>query len=357
MRIAVAMSGGVDSSLAAVLLKKEGHDVIGLTAKLLLCSEMDGAQPRFDVCCSPENIADAKAIAKKFGFPHILIDIEEDFSREIIEPFCDQYLRGRTPSPCLHCNARIKFKSLFARARELGCEKLATGHYARIGFENGRFFIAAARDDAKDQSYFLSMLDQEVLSAVIFPLGEHRKEETRNIASAFNLEVAHKVESQEICFVPDNDYAGYIERRRNIIPKAGNIVDENGHVLGTHRGIHRYTIGQRRGLGIAHSEPLYVIDIRTDANEIVVGPRERLKRRGLFARDINHMKSTRLDGRAYIKTRSTQRAFPGSVSEANGGFFVYFDEPIESITPGQAAVLYDESGAILGAGWIERAID
>ncbi len=357
MRIAVAMSGGVDSSLAAVLLHREGHQVIGLTAKILLCAEMDGAAPRFDVCCSPENIADAREVARQFGFPHMVINAEDDFSREIIEPFCDEYLKGRTPSPCLSCNARIKFKSLLAHAKELGCEKLATGHYARVGIENGRYFISAAIDEAKDQSYFLSMLNQEILASILFPLGTMHKHETRNLAEEFGLNVARKVESQEICFVLDNDYAGFIERRRNITPKEGNIVDESGKILKTHRGMYRYTIGQRRGLGIAHRDPLYVIALRPETNEVVVGPRASLKRKGLFATEINYMKASRLDGRAFIKVRSTQRAVPGSLREADGGVYVLFDEPVESITPGQAAVFYDEHTAILGAGWIAQSIE
>lgn len=357
MRVAVAMSGGVDSSLAAVLLHREGHQVIGLTAKILLCAEMDGAEPRFDVCCSPENIADAREVASQFGFPHIIVNTEDDFSREIIEPFCDEYLRGRTPSPCLSCNARIKFKNLLGRAKELGCEKLATGHYARLGFEDGRYFVAAGFDESKDQSYFLSMLTQDILASILFPLGNFCKDETRDRAAEFGLKVARKVESQEICFVPDNDYAGFIERRRNIAPKAGNIVDESGKILGTHRGIYRYTIGQRRGLGIAHPAPLYVTAVRPDTNEVVVGPRASLKKKGLFAKEINYMKSPRLEGRAFIKIRSTQRAVPGRLHEADGGVHVLFDEPVESVTPGQAAVFYDEHRAILGAGWIELPIE
>ncbi len=357
MRVAVAMSGGVDSSLAAVLLHREGHEVIGLTAKILLCAEMDGTEPRFDVCCSPENIADAREVARQFGFPHMIINMEDDFSREIIEPFCDEYLRGRTPSPCLSCNARIKFKNLLAHAKEIGCEKLATGHYARLGSENGRYHVLAGLDEAKDQSYFLSMLNQDILASILFPLGNLRKEETRDIAAAFGLKVSNKVESQEICFVHDNDYASFIERRRNIMPKTGRIIDESGNVLGTHRGSYRYTIGQRRGLRISHCEPLYVISVSPETNEVVVGRRTSLKKKGLFATEINYMKSSRLEGRAFIKIRSTQRPVSGMLYEADGGVYVRFDEPVESITPGQAAVFYDESRAILGAGWINRSCE
>lgn len=356
MRIAVAMSGGVDSSLAAVLLKNQGHDVVGLTAKILLCADMDGAEPRYDVCCSPENISDARQIARDHGFHHEVLDAEEDFSREIIDPFCAEYLAGRTPSPCLRCNARIKFKSLLARAREMGCEKLATGHYARLGFSGARHYIVAGADPDKDQSYFLGMLPQEILASILLPLGDFRKEEIRMMAADLGLAVAHKPESQEICFVLDDDYAGYIERRTGRVPKPGNIVDEQGHVLGRHRGIHRYTIGQRRGLGIAHPAPLYVTEISAETNEIVVGVKARLARNGLFAGDLNHMKLERLDGPALVKARSTQKAVPARLHEGDGGVYAEFAAPVEGISPGQAAVFYDTDDAVLGAGWIEKAL-
>ncbi|MCX7679038.1 MAG: tRNA 2-thiouridine(34) synthase MnmA [Spirochaetes bacterium] len=355
MRIAVAMSGGVDSSLTAVLLKHQGLEVIGLTATFTFSDEKRDSYTQLDFCCSPEHIRDAKEVAHQFGFDHIVVDIKEDFSREIIEPFCYEYLRGRTPSPCLHCNEKIKFKTLISYAKDIGCEKLATGHYARLGVANGRHFIIAGIDEAKDQSYFLSMLKQDTLESVLFPLGNLRKEETRKLASEYGLKVAHKAESQEICFVHDGDYAGFIERRKNIFPQKGNIIDENGKVLGKHRGYYRYTIGQRKGLGISHAHPLYVIDIRPHTNEIVVGPRSSLTRKNLFATNINYMKSTRLEGHAFIKIRSTQRAIKGELREADGGVYVTFENPVDSITPGQAAVFYDESQAILAAAWIEKA--
>ena len=356
MRIAVAMSGGVDSSLAAVLLKNQGHDVVGLTAKILLCADMDGTGPRYDVCCSPENISDARQLAGDHGFHHEVLDVEEDFSREIIDPFCAEYLAGRTPSPCLRCNARIKFTSLLARAREMGCEKLATGHYARLGFSGARHYIAPGADPDKDQSYFLGMLSQEVLSSILLPLGDYRKEEIRKMAAELDLAVAHKPESQEICFVPDDDYAGYIERRTGRVPAPGNIVDEEGKVLGRHKGIHRYTIGQRRGLGIAHPAPLYVTEIRAAMNEIVVGVKARLARKGLFAGRLNHMKLERLEGPALVKARSTQKAVPAILREGDGGVYAEFTAPVEGISPGQAAVFYNGEGAVLGAGWIEKAL-
>ncbi|HNR88666.1 MAG TPA: tRNA 2-thiouridine(34) synthase MnmA [Spirochaetota bacterium] len=357
MRIAVAMSGGVDSSCAALLLREQGHDVVGITAKLLLCADMDGVEPRDDVCCSPESIADARGVARRYGFPHVVADVEDDFSREVIDPFCREYVRGRTPSPCITCNARIKFPRLLAIARELGCAALATGHYTRIGEESGRYYVSRGVDPDKDQSYFLFDLSQEVLAQVRFPLGGYRKEEIRALARGYGLSVADKPESQEICFVLDNDYPRYIERRTGTIPPPGDIVDRAGSVLGRHRGVHRYTIGQRRGLGIAHPMPLYVIEIDASRNVIVVGGRDELARRGLVATGINRMKAVTLGGcDAFVKTRSTQPPVLARLEDAAGGVSAVFAEPQAGISPGQAAVFYDEQGDVLGGGWIERAL-
>ena len=358
MKIAVAISGGIDSSVAAVLLKNAGHEVVGVTAKILLCADMDGCEPRYDVCCSPESMKAAREIARAFAFPHVLLDVEEDFSREIINPFCSEYLAGRTPSPCIHCNARIKFRKLIEFAASLGCEKLATGHYARLGVtDSGRHYVSAGLDRNKDQSYFLFALGQDILRGVIFPLGDRRKEEIRMMASDLGLAVADRPESQEICFVQDNDYPRYIERRTGSIPPPGDIVSTGGKVLGRHRGIHRYTIGQRRGLGIAAERPLYVVGIDAARNVVIAGFREELFRSGLYARDITLMKAQSLDGiGALVKTRSTQRPFAATLSERDGGVEVRFAEPQAGITPGQAAVFYDESGDVLGGGWIESAL-
>jgi tRNA-specific 2-thiouridylase len=358
MRIAVAMSGGVDSSLTAVLLKERGYDVVGLTLKTFLCADMDSEEPRYDVCCSPESISDAQSIAKLYGFPHFVVDVEEDFNKEIVEPFCMEYLSGRTPSPCIRCNSRIKFNNLIRIAKEYGCDKLSTGHYSRLEYsKEGRFFISAGIDRGKDQSYFLFTLTQEMLSYVIFPLGNYRKEEIRQMALDRRIPVAKKPESQEICFVLDDDYPRYIEQRIGSVPPPGDIVNKDGKKIGTHRGIHRYTIGQRRGLGISAKRPLYVVEIDAVHNVIVAGHREDLFRRGLYAGDLSYMKATSFDGiTAFVKTRSTQRPVRSSIRDSNGGVHVYFDEPQIEITPGQAAVFYDEHGGILGGGWIERGL-
>lgn len=355
MRIAVAMSGGVDSSLTAVLLQEKGYDVIGLTLKILLCADMDNSEPRYDVCCSPENIYDAQSIAKLYGFPHFIVDVEEDFNKEIVEPFCMEYLRGRTPSPCIRCNSRIKFHHLIKIAKELGCEKLSTGHYSRLGCSDGRYYISAGIDRSKDQSYFLFTLTQEMLGYVLFPLGDYRKREIRKMALERSLPVAEKPESQEICFVLDDDYPRYIEQRTGTVPLPGDIVNREGEKIGTHKGIHRYTIGQRRGLGISAERPLYVVEIDAVNNIIVAGHNEDLFRKGLYAGDLSYMKVTSFDGiTAFVKTRSTQEPVRSTIRDADGGVHIYFDEPQIGITPGQAAVFYDEQGGILGGGWIER---
>lgn len=358
MRIAVAMSGGLDSSFTAVLLKEMGHDVVGITAKILLCADMDGTQPRYDVCCSPENIRDAANIARQYGFPHTVLDVESDFSREVIEPFCTEYLKGRTPSPCILCNSRIKFKKLIELSKSMGCEKLATGHYARLQqTQSGRYYISMGTDADKDQSYFLFMLSQDILKDVLFPLGDYRKSEIREMAVKHKLSVAHKPESQEICFVMDNDYPRYIERKTGIIPHWGDIIDSKGNIIGAHHGIHRYTIGQRRGLGISSERPLYVIEIDPVKNVIIAGPKEALLRKGLFAKDISYMKETSLNNQeAYIKTRSMQKPVKGRLEEKDGGIFVYFDQPQSGITPGQASVFYTKNGDIMGGAWIEYSI-
>ena len=358
MRIAVAMSGGGDSSLTAILLREQGHEVVGLTARIHITEEPSGSEPRPDLCCSPQSILDAARVCEETGFPHHVIDVEEEFRQEIVDPFCREYLRGRTPSPCIHCNARIKFKKLVDRAGELGCQALATGHYARIErTDEGRYCVTKGADPGKDQSYFLFMLPQDILAFTMFPLGEYTKPQIRQLARAHHLHVAERPESQEICFVADNDYPRYIEQHTGITPPPGDIVDMGGSVIGSHKGIHRYTIGQRRGLGIAAPHPLYVVEIRPDDNTIVAGPRHALERTGLVASGISYMKALTLHGlTAMVKTRNTQIPLKAQLSEEDGNVLARFESPQTGITPGQAAVFYDMDGAILGGGWIERSL-
>ncbi len=355
MRIAVAMSGGVDSSLTAVLLREMGHEIVGVTLNILSEGSSSRAT-RPDISCSPESIEDARRVAELYRFPHTVVDVEEEFRAGIVEPFCSEYLRGRTPNPCVHCNARIKFKNLIAQADEMGCDFLATGHYARKRSSEGRFSVSMGADREKDQSYFLFTLSQSLLSRIIFPLGDYHKQEIRKMARERNLPVTERPESQEICFVLDGDYAGFIERQRGVIPTPGDIVDMQGNRIGTHRGIHRYTIGQRRGMRISSTQPLYVLEIDPVRNVIVAGNREDLYRKGLVATQVSYMKRTDLNGvQALVKTRSTQPPVRSRIEEREDDIIIAFEEPQESITPGQAAVAYDDDGDILGGGWIERS--
>ncbi len=351
------MSGGVDSSLTALLLRESGHEVIGMTLRVLPDAPANTGAPDSISCSSSDNISDAARVAREHGFYHETIDVRDEFAREVIDPFCREYLAGRTPSPCLVCNARIKFRRIADRARELGCEKIATGHYARLKRSGeGRYYIARGAADAKDQSYFLSMLPQDLLALIEFPLGGYRKEDIRAMARERSLFVADKPESQEICFVCDDDYSSFIQRRTGMLPGPGDIVDTSGNIIGRHKGIHRYTIGQRRGLGIAAPEPLYVIAVDPAANTVIAGTRDHLYSRGFFADHLNHMKATRLEGRALVKIRSTQKAVPVTVEERDGGVRAFFDEPQAGVTPGQAAVFYDEEGGVLAGSWIAGGI-
>lgn len=354
MKIAVAMSGGLDSSMAALLLREAGHEVTGITADLSagLVSRHHGPS------AVPDNAGAARHIADAYGFPLHVLDLEEAFASLVIAPFCRDYLQGRTPNPCVRCNPLIKFGRLLEYAKSLGCEKMATGHYALIRTSDaGRRYVARGAETTKDQTYFLYMLTQESLGSSLFPLGGYTKEQVRAMAETRGLAVAKRPESQEICFIPDNRYADFIERETGAGRGPGEIVDSNGAVIGRHRGIHRYTIGQRRGLGIAAPRPLYVVSIDPDKNRIIAGPQEELETTALVAGDIHYMKETDLHDRdVLVKTRSTQPPVAARLTAANGGLLVTFGEPQIGISPGQAAVFYNEAMEVLGGGVIERAI-
>lgn len=349
MRIAVAMSGGVDSSLVAVHYKKLGYDVLGVTAALF---------SQNNASCVSDHIIDARRIAKEYGFSHEVLHLEEDFSRDIIGYFCSEYLKGRTPSPCIICNTRIKMGRLLDFARANGCSRIATGHYARVSCTgSGRLCISRGIDRKKDQSYFLCMLSQEMLEYALFPLGEYHKDAIRKMARNEGLSVAEKEESQDICFIPDGKYAEFVEERAERIPPSGDILDSSGRVLGRHSGIHRYTIGQRRGLGISAGKAMYVTGIDAERNIIRAGFRDELYSSGLFADNVSYMSESSLDGReAYVKTRSTQEAFRAVLREGDNGVYADFDESQPGVTPGQAAVFYDKNGNIMGGAWIERTL-
>jgi tRNA-specific 2-thiouridylase len=355
MKIAVAMSGGVDSSAAAYILKQEGHDLIGITA-ICISADPDSA---INACFTSKSITDAEKISDQLGIPHYTIDVSRDFESEIIVPFCSEYINARTPNPCVKCNPKIKFKKLIQFAEEKGYGKIATGHYASVSESpSGRFFISAAADKSKDQSYFLCRLSQDQLSRSVFPLGRYTKTEIRDIAMKAGLHTASNPESQEICFIPDNDYSRYIEKKLSLSPNPGDIVDKNGKITGRHNGIHRYTIGQRRGLGIAAPFPLYVIEIDPIKNIIIAGYKDELLCKGLYASDLNFMKEELLDGlRILVKVRSTQSPFRAKLKTETNGVSAYFEEMQSGITPGQSAVFYDFNGGIIAAGTIEKKIN
>ncbi len=352
MKIAIAMSGGIDSSMAAVLLKEQGHEVIGITAVLT------GDQPSHGGPLSSDAATDAKETADALGFRHHTIDLREDFSGFVIQPFCEAYRSGSTPNPCVECNVMIKFGKLMEASKALGCDKIATGHYVRLKpGTGGRLYLSMNRDRSKDQSYFLYRLSQEQLKNAVFPLGEYTKDEVRNLAARHNLAKRERPESQEICFIPDNDYPAFIAARACAPVMEGEIVDGAGRVRGTHRGIHRYTIGQRRGLGISSDRPLYVTGIDAPRNRIIVGGREELAVSAIILSGLALMKAGDLRGvRALVKTRSTQPPVWSLIRESGGEIIAVFDDPQYGVSPGQSAVFYDEDRDLLGGGYIEGSI-
>jgi tRNA-uridine 2-sulfurtransferase len=352
-RVVIAMSGGVDSSVSAALLKEQGYEVTGVSLQLY---DPVPKEPgcRVKTCCSLDDVLDAGRVAKKLGIPFEVIDMRAEFKERVIDYFIAEYAAGRTPNPCIRCNDLIKFDLLLKRAREMGADLLATGHYARISEdENGRKWLLTGLDPAKDQSYFLFTLTQEQLQQVIFPVGMLEKPVVRKLASEYALPVAQKHESQEICFIPDNDYVKFLESH-GVAQKPGEIVTSDGAVVGRHSGVHRYTVGQRKGLGIAWKQPLHVRTIDTDLNRVVVGEREELETSSLTAvRATWSTTPTAAEFRAACRIRYRHKPAPCSVVMlADNRFEVHFDTPQTSVTPGQAAVLYDGE-RVLGGGWIE----
>jgi tRNA-uridine 2-sulfurtransferase len=365
--IAVAMSGGVDSSTVAALLLQQGRPVVGLTMQLWnqrRLPELQGDGPAQHRCCSLDDVYDAKRVAQHLSFPHYVVNFEEQFEQRVVRPFVEQYLAGRTPIACTNCNTDVKFEPLLRMARQIGADRLATGHYARIRRDErtGRYQLLRARDDSKDQSYFLWGLTQEQLSRSEFPLGELTKEEVRQLARGVNLPVAEKPESMELCFVPNGNYVQFIhayarEDGRPLQDTAGDIVTEDGTVLGRHTGVHNYTIGQRKGLGFTTGKPIYVLAIEPEKNRIIVGEDDALRATTLEIETVNWVSIAEPDAplRAQVKIRhkhepadATVEALPGLRAR------ITFDAPQRAITPGQAAVIYDRD-VLLAGGWIEHA--
>ena len=349
------MSGGVDSSAVAAMLRDEGYDVVGLTMRLY--------DPGRDIeqcsrtCCAGKDIRDAQRVADAIGIPHYVVDYEEAFRRDVIEPFADSYARGETPIPCIDCNRTVKFRDLLETCRDLGGDLLVTGHYVRHRLMPGGAQLWRGSDKKRDQSYFLFPITHEQLARMRFPLGEMDKAETRAIAARFNLPVASKPDSQDICFVPDGDYAALIERMRPEACEPGEIVHDDGRVLGRHRGIVHYTIGQRRGLGIGGGEPLYVIRLDAENRRVIVGPREALACSSIAVRAVNWLGDSTGEGegvRAGVKVRSTREPVPAIVyPDGQGRASVKLERPEEGVAPGQACVFYD-GDRLLGGGWIEQ---
>jgi tRNA-specific 2-thiouridylase len=360
MRIVAAMSGGVDSSVAAALLAEQGHDVIGLSMQLYPSVGAGGspetADERFGSCCTLDDLHDARRVASAVGFPHYILNLEQRFRETVISNFVQEYASGRTPLPCAHCNSDLKFSTLLDRARGFGSEHVATGHYARVEQRgDGRWLLKRSADRDKDQSYFLSSLTQEQLARAVFPVGSLSKPAVRAEARRLGLSVAEKPDSQEICFVPDGDYASFVEKRAPRVQRAGAILDQGGARLASHDGVHRYTIGQRKGLGIAAGTPLYVLEIDADNGNVTVGPRHALERRTLTASGVNWIAFTApVDwAPAAAQIRHRHHAASGRVRalENNRAEFE-FDAPQAAVTPGQAVVFYDDD-VVVGGGWIE----
>lgn len=349
-RVVVAMSGGVDSSLAAALLVEAGYDVVGVSMRLWAGASESG-------CCSLDDFLDARLVAERLGIPFYVMDFSDEFGRAVVDDFVAEYRRGRTPNPCARCNQYVKFAGFWDRARELGASRIATGHYARVAEIEGGGALLAGLDPDKDQSYFLFGVDRAVLARTLFPVGGLHKAGVRAEAERRGLPVARKPDSQEVCFVPRGGYAAFVEERVSTVPlRDGSLIDADGAVLGAHGGVHRFTVGQRRGLGVSGGAPRYVAAIEADGN-VRLGDAAAVVSAGLTAAAPNWLARPPLPGtRVAVKIRSRFAATPARVLRADAsGFAVTADAGLRAVTPGQAAVLYDGE-RVLGGGWIQAAL-
>lgn len=354
------MSGGIDSSLAAVMLHEEGYEVIGMTMKTWDYANSGGSKKETG-CCSLDSINDARNIAVKLGFPHFILDIRSEFGDYVIDHFTNEYLAGRTPNPCVLCNTHIKWDALLRRADKLDCEYIATGHYANIREENGRYVISKGLDEQKDQSYALWGISQKSLSRTLYPLGGITKAEIKQRACEMGFyDLVNKSESYEICFVPDNDYRGFLKRRVKGLEEevdGGEFILEDGTIVGEHEGYPFYTVGQRKGLGIALGYPVYVTEIQKEKNRVVLGTFDELARNGMYVNQLNMVKYTSIEGERKETITKVRYNDPGNsaVIEQVGDLMkVYFGNGVAAIAPGQAAVFY-EGYDVIGGGWIKSS--
>ncbi|MCU0443225.1 MAG: tRNA 2-thiouridine(34) synthase MnmA [Bacteroidia bacterium] len=360
-RILVAMSGGLDSTVTAVMLREEGYEVVGITMKTWDYATAGGSKKETG-CCSLDSINDARTIAVKHGIHHMILDIRDEFGDFVIDNFVEEYIAGRTPNPCVLCNTHIKWEALLKRANQLDCEFIATGHYAQVRHENNRYVVSKGLDENKDQSYVLWGLSQTSLERTRFPLGQFHKTHIRQMAIDMGYEeLAKKSESYEICFVPDNDYRGFLKRRVNGLEErveGGSFVTREGKVLGKHRGYPFYTVGQRKGLEIALGEPMFVLEIKPETNEVVLGREHELSQKGMWVRGLNMGKYAQLNEptEALTKIRYKDAGTYSNIMQEGNRMKVVFNADVKAIAPGQSAVFY-EGNDVIGGGWIEKSFE